>query len=280
MKIDGRRVASDVLGKLKVVLGRFVPPPALGIVVVGDDPVIERFVRIKKRAGEEIGVPIREFRFSKEITTEELRREVLACVSSNERLSGLIVQLPLPEHIDTTVILDLIPAELDVDVLAQNSMARFRSGTLPVLPPVVGAIQEILEREKFDVEGKDVLVIGRGKLVGAPAAIFFQHNGAHVTMIGRGVTRIEDLTKEADIIISGAGVPGLLRPEMLRPGVVLIDAGTSEQAGKLAGDADPRCEEVASIFTPVPGGVGPIAVSMIFKNLMVLASHRESARFA
>ena len=119
-----------------------------------------------------------------------------------------------------------------------------------------------------------MLILGHGRLVGAPAALLMRHNHAHVTVVDKQVEHLALLTREADIIISGVGQPGILLPEMLKRGVVLIDAGTSEDGGKIVGDADPRCAEIASLFTPVPGGVGPITVSMIFKNVSILAEHR------
>jgi methylenetetrahydrofolate dehydrogenase (NADP+)/methenyltetrahydrofolate cyclohydrolase len=138
------------------------------------------------------------------------------------------------------------------------------------LPPVAGAIVEIFVRNGVSASGKKAVVVGAGKLVGTPAAQLLRDLGAHVTVVTHTRGSLEEL-KDADIVVLGAGEPGLVKPEMLKQGVVLIDAGTSESSGKLAGDADPACAHVASVFTPVPGGVGPIAVAMIFKNLLTLA---------
>jgi methylenetetrahydrofolate dehydrogenase (NADP+)/methenyltetrahydrofolate cyclohydrolase len=128
------------------------------------------------------------------------------------------------------------------------------------------------------VSDKEALVLGYGKLVGVPASLLLRHNGAHVTVVDQVISNLAEHTRESDIIICGVGKPGLLKPEMLKPGVVVIDAGTSEAGGKIVGDADPSCALVASVFTPVPGGVGPIAVALIFKNLLVLASARAKAQ--
>lgn len=277
MLIDGRKIAEEVRAGLKRSVAQFSDQPLLlGIVVVGNDPVIESFVRIKKRVALELGISVEERRFADTIGTEELLREVTA-IGNRPDLDGLIIQLPLPRHVATDTILNAVRVDRDVDMLSRDAMARFREGTSKILPPVVGAIEEILERSAVSVHGKDVLILGHGRLVGDPASIFFRHNDAQVTVVGREVTRLGDLTREADIIICGAGQPGLLEPGMLKEGVVIIDAGTSEAGGKIVGDADPRCAEVASILTPVPGGVGPVAVAMIFKNLLILARERRRA---
>ena len=138
-----------------------------------------------------------------------------------------------------------------------------------VLAPVAGAIEEILERSTIDVRGKKCVVVGAGKLVGAPAAYLMRRLGSDVSVVTLESGSLDEL-KTADIVILGAGNPGFVTPEMIKEGVVLIDAGTSEQGGKVRGDADPACSEKAALFTPVPGGLGPIAVAMIFKNLLDL----------
>lgn len=274
MLIDGKAIAEDIREKTARAVRGFPVPPALAIVVVGENPVIESFVRIKKRVGEALGIPVVERRFPGDTPAETLIPDIRE-LAEDRTIAGIIIQLPLPPHLEPQKILDAVPPEKDVDMLSVESMARFRKGISPILPPVAGAIQEILERNGVAVAGKEVLIIGRGRLVGAPAELLFRHNNAHVTVVGRGVAQMNELLKEADIIVSGAGEPGLLKPEMLKQGVVVIDAGTSESGGKIVGDADPKCGEVASVFTPVPGGVGPIAVALIFKNLLVLAKNQH-----
>lgn len=275
MIIDGKAIAADIREKLTQRVKDFPVPPTLAIIVVGVDPVIESFVRIKKKIGESLGVSVLEYRFPASVEEGELLSAVRK-LGGNKSIDGIIVQLPLPPFISTDTILSAVPKEKDVDVLATASVAAFRRGDGVILPPIAGAIQEILERSGVAVHGKEVLILGRGRLVGVPAELLFRHNGAHVTMVGRGVAQLPELIREADIVVCGTGQPGLLRPEMLKQGAVVIDAGTSEAGGKIVGDADPRCAEVASIFTPVPGGIGPIAVALIFKNLFILAKRSHS----
>ena len=273
MFVDGNAIAEVLKQKIAKRVSAIGVSPVLGIVIVGNNPVTESFVRIKKRVAAEIGVVVKEFHFSETINTEELCKSV-AALSSDPLVDGVVIQLPLPRDIVAQSVLNAVPLEKDIDMLSHEASAEFRKGTANILPPVAGAIQEILEHHRIGVAGKDVLILGHGRLVGAPAALLMRHNHAHVTVIDKEVAHLAELSHEADIIISGVGQPGILQPEMLKHGVVLIDAGTSEDGGKIVGDANPRCAEVASLYTPVPGGVGPITVSMIFKNVSIVVEHR------
>ncbi len=270
MIIDGRKIASEIEQTLARTLLSFADKPNMAIVVVGKDPVIESFVRIKKRMGERLGVTVTEYIFDSGISEEDLISQILK-LAKDTNLTGIIIQLPLPASLNTQHILDAVPAMMDVDVLSSEAVSLFAKGESPVLPPVVSAIQEILERSQVHVANKEVLILGHGRLVGSPAAIFFRHNGAHVTVIDREIRDLASHVRESAIIICGVGKPGLITPDMLSPETVVIDAGTSESGGKIVGDCDPKCADVAGIFTPVPGGVGPIAVAMIFKNLCILS---------
>lgn len=279
MIIDGKQIANELRVVLQKSVAALSRPPALGIVIVGDDPVIESFVRIKKKYGESLGVSIREFRFDSNIAGETLKNEV-AMLSLRDDIDGVVVQLPLPASIDLQSILDAVPIAKDVDVLSHAAMVAFARGDAKIFPPVASAIEEILERHQVNVEGKEVLVLGHGRLVGKPVTILLQHNHAHVTVIDKPVADLALHVRESEIVISGVGIPALITPSMLSPNVVLIDAGTSEQGGRIVGDADPKCVDHARFFTPVPGGVGPVAVAMLFKNLVLLARMRDERQHA
>jgi methylenetetrahydrofolate dehydrogenase (NADP+) / methenyltetrahydrofolate cyclohydrolase len=234
--IDGKKIAEEII----VGLGDSLRGKRLGIVVGTEDPATLSFVKIKTQAAERLGV---------EMVQGELADLIKTC-------DGIIIQLP---HPDADALIAALPRDKDVDGIGKNPL---------VLSPVAAAIEEVLRRESGNLPGKRAVVVGHGRLVGAPAAELLRGLGAEVTVI-----ESEDSfapLKNADIVVLGAGVPGLVKPGDLKEGVVLIDAGTSEQGGKVAGDADPRCADIASVFTPVPGGIGPIAVAMIFKNLATL----------
>lgn len=182
---------------------------------------------------------------------------------------AVIVQLPLPSSIDTQAALDAIPRSQDADVLSSFAYEHFVSGNADALfPPVVAALEEVLERADVSPKDKHIVVVGKGRLVGEPVALWLSRFSS-VDTITRDSGDLS-LLKEADLVVLGAGEAGLVKPEHLKEGVVLIDAGTSESDGAIKGDADPSCATVASVFTPVPGGMGPIAVACLFKNVAAL----------
>ena len=276
MIIDGKQLAQAVEAQLLRSLSGIARPPLLALVVVGDDPVVERFVRIKVRMGERLGVSVRVIRCDATESGEEVAA-VIERLAADDAVDGVVLQLPLPSHMDTDALLNKIPIAKDVDVLARASIAAFAHGDAPVLPPVAGAVQHILEHAAVSVAGAEVLVLGHGRLVGMPVALLLRHNGAHVTVIDRPIADLATHVRESSVVVSGVGKAGLITPEMLTPGCVVIDAGSSESAGKTVGDVDPKCAEIAGFFTPVPGGVGPLTVAMLFKNLLILSRARQGS---
>lgn len=257
MIIDGKKLAADIVESLAQ---QHVRALRLGVLMSAGDAATESFIRIKSRVAERLGVVIVLQELATDATDAQALEALQELVASTQ---GIILQLPLPAGIDAAKLIEALPASHDVDGLTTGSFVR---------PPVAEAVQHILSISNIEVQGKKAVVLGAGRLVGAPSAVLLHELGAEVTTLVHGDSLMA--LQEADIVVLGAGEPGIVKPEMLKSGVVLIDAGTSESAGKLAGDADPACAEVASIYTPVPGGVGPIAVAMIFKNLFALAGGR------
>lgn len=260
MIIDGKAIAE----RIYVGLEQRSEKPRLGIVVVGNDPVIDSFVRIKRRNAERLGIPLVERRLDIQSTQEQVIDTVHALVLETD---GVIVQLPVPVHINTDAILHEIPLSHDVDGLSTQEGKRH------VFAPVAESIAEILKQYAIDVAEKKIVVVGNGRLVGTPSAAMLRMMGGDVTVVTREQQNA-DAIANADIVVLGAGDPHFLKPGMIKEGCVLLDAGTSESAGKVVGDADPTCAEKCTIFTSVPGGIGPIAVAMIFKNLYTLAERR------
>jgi len=273
MIIDGKKIANAIKTQLAQEAASFGEPPILGILQVGDDPVISRYIGMKKRFGEEIGVEVVVTQLPVD-STEEIILEAVEDLSKSSQGEhrGVIVQLPLPSNIRTEVVLDAVPLGADVDMLSSPARDNFEDGSSPILPPVVGAIAEILKLHHFELAGRRVVLVGYGRLVGQPVATWLRHENADVELLTKADDTLESL-KEAEMIISGTGVADLIKPEMVREGVVLVDVGTSEEAGELRGDIDPTCAIKASIYTPVPGGIGPLTVAMLFKNLLTLAAN-------
>lgn len=261
MIIKGRKIASQIKEELA-----FDTKPVFGVFEIVDgvsdeiQMATEKFVEIKKKFAEDVGVTVVEIKLPAKATTEEIVQEIKRRESE---FDGIIFQFPLPKHIDLDQVRNAIPPKKDIDVVGDRAREE---GAM--YPPVVGAFKEILDRNSIEVKEKKVVIIGRGELVGKPSVIYFEKEGADVVVLGRD-SDIKKETVDADILVLGAGVPGLITPDMIKEGVVILDAGTSEDQGKLAGDADPSCAEKASLFTPVPGGIGPITIAVLFKNLRV-----------
>jgi len=258
MIIDGKQIAADILARTKARAAKLSHRPKVVAIVGEETPATRSYLKIKERAAVEAGCAF----------------ETRALGSDYSDADAVIVQLPLPAGSDQKEILDAIPSEKDADVLSAFSRLQFENDELDTLvPPVAGAVAEILKAGKVDVKEKRAVVIGSGWLVGAPVAILFAQLGADVSTITLEAGDL-GMLKDADLIVSGAGSPGLIKPEMIKEGVVLIDAGTSESSGKVVGDADPACAAKCSLFTPVPGGVGPIAVAKLFENAVLLAERK------
>lgn len=247
--------------------------PVLAILSVGTHPSTASFVKIKKKYAEAVGIEIKEFNFSEVDGEESLISRINSL--SEETVDGIIVQLPLPSSYSAKAVLDIIPEHLDVDVLGASASATFERAGTPV-PPVAGAVAHILRDTNTRLENKNVVVVGRGKLVGVPVSVWFMHHDVtpRIIDIATDEEMKKELFKEADIVISGAGSPKMLKPDYFREGVVLLDAGTSEQGGVLFGDCDPACEKIASVFTPVPGGIGPLTVAYLFENVIASAEKK------
>lgn len=257
--VDGKRIANEIIVSLQKERANQPPVLRLGVLMGEQDAASASFVKIKERVADKLQVVVVRETVGEAATTAQAVRAL-------ERLAnhcaGVIVQMPLPPQINLGEVLDALPAEKDVDAVSEKKTV--------VRAPVAEAISEVLVRGGIAASNKKVVVVGAGKLVGVPAADLFRQLGSHVTVITRNEGSLMEL-QDADIVVLGAGDPGFVTPEMLKEGVILIDAGTSESSGRVVGDATPECAKVASVFTPVPGGIGPIAVAMIFKNLFVLA---------
>lgn len=271
MLVDGKKIANEIKESLRQEVVKLGRVPVLSIIYVGSDPAIESFIKIKKRFGEEMGVQIEIHRFGQKISGEELKKEIEKISGQSD---GVIVQLPLSQHLDTDSILNAIPLEKDVDVLSKKAMEMFEKGDSAVFPPVAGAIKEIFDRYNVDMRSKKIVIIGKGRLVGQPTISWLKREGIEPVALEEG-DDVEREIRDADIIISGAGSPGLIKLEMIKEGVIIIDAGTSESKGKICGDADPACADKASVFTPVPGGIGPMTVAILFRNLITLLKNNQ-----
>ncbi len=265
MIIDGKALAEKLYGELAEERKKF-GDLTLGHLLTEISPVTASYARIKERGAERLQIKM----VRTELPPGSSTDDALAAIKNlAETTDGVIPQLPIVQGIDVESVINAVPKEKDVDVLSLAAVAEFEKGGWPAIPPVPAALAYILKESGVDVRGKNLVCVGGGRLVGKPAAVLFKQLGANVTTLIKG-DDVASKTREADIIILGAGVAGLLKTDMVKDGVAVVDAGTSEQGGKVVGDADPSIAEKCSVFTPVPGGVGPVAIAMIYKNLFAL----------
>lgn len=264
MIIDGRKIADEVYASLSERVKRLGRPPRLVIVSCAPNFETQKYLALKQKKADMVGIETRLVVLGETSTTEEF---VHAIHSALPIADGVIVQLPLPLTVDKEVIVQAVPPVYDVDALNSN--------TTEILSPVVCAIQEILTQNEINPVDAQVTILGSGKLVGLPAYRWFVAHGSHVSLVTSDTSDVVHYTKNADIIVCGAGVPGLLTPDMITEGVVIIDAGTSEDGGELRGDAHPDCALKARLFTPVPGGVGPLTIAMLLRNVVDCAEYHN-----
>lgn len=267
MLIDGKKIAKELKEKLSTEL-LFSTPKKVCFVVFGGNTATEQFVKMKSQVAERVGISVSLKKYNNIKTTADavkLVREIGA-----ESYDGIVVQLPLSTGIDTQTVLDEIPPLKDIDVLGTVAKESYAKGRMNRTPPVAQAVREIIEACNVKLTGKKIVVAGQGRLVGEPVHLMLNRMKLLHDVIDIHTSEKEKLSlyNTADVIISGMGVPHNIKPEMIKKGVVLIDAGTGEQAGKLVGDIDPTCESKASFMTPVPGGIGPVTIISLLRNLL------------
>lgn len=268
--LDGKKLAEKIFEDMKGEIQKCAEKLRLAIVVVGSDPVVEKFINEKKKRGNEIGIDTRIYPFETSITTNELRKRIAEIVHE-KRNTGVIIQLPLPSHINRQYILNAIPPEKDVDMLSARAVGNFVVGKSTIDPPIVGAIRALFAAYAIDYRAKHIAILGAGNLVGKPVALWLMNEKATFSMVEKDFSDAKELLARADIIISGIGKPKFITEDMVKDGVVVVDAGTSEAQGKIVGDVDfESVSKKASYITPVPGGMGPVTIAMIFKNILTL----------
>ncbi len=245
----------------------------LVVVLVGDDKPSATYVNKKAQAAKRVGMEFELIKL-KENTTE---KEILKKLKQTQKTaSGVIVQLPLPKHLNTQKIINKIKLKKDVDVLTKKGNKKLKQNKLPFLPPTPGAIISILKELKINLKNKKVTLLGRGKLVGQPLEIILKNMKVATTVCDSQTTNNIEACQAADIIISGVGKKDLVRGNMIKPGAIVIDAGVDFENGKMYGDVNiDEALKKASWVTPTPGGVGPITVARLLLNTLIAAENQK-----
>jgi len=269
--INGRRVRDEILERVKSEIEKLSFTPKFCDVVVGDDPASLQYVRMKNKTAEVLGIVPVDARMSASCTTEELITKIEE-LNNIEYMAGIIVQLPLPEHIDRDRVLRVIDPNLDVDCINPENSKIFYQGGETYVFPTARAVFAVLENISFSVSKKKVTMIGRGELVGRPVSYFLEKLGAEVFIIDSTKKDVDQILKNSDLIISACGKRGIVTKENIKKGVVVIDAGASDADGSVVGDIDfESLLGITSFISPVPGGVGPVTVAMLFDNVLMSA---------
>lgn len=276
--IDGKALAQQIRGELAEDVKELVDKgvtPGLATVLVGDDPASAVYVRSKRKACAEVGIKAWDHDLPASTPQQQLL-DLLADLNADEAVHGILVQLPLPEHIDEAVILDAVGPRKDADGFHPYNQGRLLAGGDVVAPATPAGIQILLDRSNVEVSGADIVIVGRSNIVGKPLAVLLMQKGqtanATVTVCHTGTRDLGGHTRRADILVAAIGRAHAITAPMVKPGAVVIDVGINRTDDGLVGDVDfEAVKEVASKITPVPGGVGPMTIAALLSNTVTLA---------
>jgi methylenetetrahydrofolate dehydrogenase (NADP+)/methenyltetrahydrofolate cyclohydrolase len=275
--IDGRKIQKKILVKVEkqvLKLKNKNITPKLVVILVGDDKPSQTYVRKKGQTAQKIGINFLLKKFPKKIKEEDLVENLLKIQMKHEP-DGLIVQLPLPKHLNQARILNTVQTQIDIDCLTNENMGRLTLKNKLIDPPTPGAVLEILKNLKINLKGKNVVIIGSGILVGRPLSLLLMDMGATVTVCNSSTKNLKERCLNSDIIVSGAGKKHIVTQDMVNENTIVIDAGVSFEKNKMYGDVDAKnVAKVAKYVTPTPGGVGPITIAKLLENLIILTNYK------
>lgn len=273
--IDGKAVSKRIKSEVAqevVELKKHGISPGLAVVIVGDDPASKIYVANKKKACEEVGIYSAEFALPKETTQTDLL-ELIKTLNKDEKINGILVQSPVPDGIDESAIVEEIDPIKDVDAFHPYNVGKIMIGDYKFLPCTPAGIIELINSTGVEISGKNCVVIGRSDIVGKPMAMLLLHNNGTVSICHSKTKNLKEMCLSADILVSAVGKANFVTADMVKDGAVVIDVGMNRnESGKLCGDVDfENIKDKASFITPVPGGVGPMTISMLMKNTVTAA---------
>jgi methylenetetrahydrofolate dehydrogenase (NADP+)/methenyltetrahydrofolate cyclohydrolase len=298
--LDGAAIAAaikqEVAEEVKLLAAQGIRP-GLAAVLVGNVPASQIYVRSKVQSCAELGIYSDLIAPPETVTTEEMM-DLVAALNSRDEIDGILIQLPLPAHVDAKALLDAVSPAKDVDGFHPVNAGRLQAGRPALAPCTPAGVIEILERSGIPIEGKHAVVVGRSDIVGKPAAMLLLHQNATVTICHSKTRNLGEVTRQADILVAAIGRPGFIAPEMVKPGAVIIDVGINritdraefdrffagnekreaafaKRGSVIVGDVDPRAFELSSAYTPVPGGVGLLTIAMLMANTVRAAKMRR-----
>ncbi len=276
--IDGKAISAatrlDIKAQVDALKAKGVTP-GLAVIIVGDDPASRVYVNNKKKACAELGIMSEEYALPAETTEAELI-ELIETLNARGDIDGILCQLPLPKHLDEKTVINTISPDKDVDAFHPVNVGKIMIGDYSFLPCTPAGVMELLKRSDIDVCGKNCVVIGRSNIVGKPQAMLLLHANATVTICHSRTENLAEICRQADVIVAAVGKAYFVTADMVKEGAVVIDVGMNRNSdGKLCGDVDfDAVSKKASAITPVPGGVGPMTITMLMKNTLTAAKAR------
>ncbi len=269
--IDGKKVSAEVKERVRQqtlqLKNDYNITPGLAVVIVGDDPASRVYVNNKKKACEVVGFKSEEYALPAKTTQEELL-DLVKTLNTKEDINGILVQLPLPKHLDDKAVIEAIDPKKDVDAFHAVNVGKIMLGEYDFLPCTPAGVMEMLHSYDIPVEGKECVVIGRSNIVGKPMGMLLLHENGTVTICHSRTKNLAEVCRRADILVAAVGIPKFVKADMVKDGAVVIDVGMDrDENGKLCGDVDfENVKDKCSFITPVPGGVGPMTISTLMKN--------------
>ena len=279
--IDGKALAaqirSDLAGRVLELKGTSLVP-GLAVVIVGDDAASRLYVNMKKRACDELGIYSREHALPASATQDELL-DIVHSLNEDPSIHGILVQLPLPKHLDEQAVIEAIRPEKDVDGLHPQNLGALVAGRDGFVPCTPAGIIKLIKSTGTEIQGKECVMVGRSNIVGKPTALLLLREHGTVTICHSRTVDLPARCRQADILVAAVGKPALIKGDMVKPGAVVIDVGTNRVDGKLVGDVEfGAAREVAGHITPVPGGVGPMTIAMLMENTVRAAVWMQENR--
>lgn len=277
--IDGKQISADVKAAIaeetKTMKEKGIEV-GLAVVIVGNDPASKVYVRNKKLACEAVGFASYEYALPEETTEEELL-ELVDKLNNDPKINGILVQLPLPSHLNDKVIIDNIRPEKDVDAFHPVNVGKIMIGDYSFLPCTPAGVMELIKSTGIEVSGKECVVIGRSNIVGKPMSMLLLHQSGTVTICHSKTKNLKEICSKADILVAAVGRAKMVTADYIKEGAVVIDVGMNrDENGKLCGDVDfEDCKDKAGYITPVPGGVGPMTIAMLMKNTLTAAKQQN-----
>ncbi len=272
--MDGNAVAEKIQSTISYTLSKNPNTKVtLATVLIGDDPASKLYVGMKEKRAAAIGIQSKHVELAGDISMSQASEEIIK-LAKDPNIHGILIQLPLPEQLDTHKIIDLLPPEKDVDGLSKNNLGKLMRGTSGLVPCTPLGVMRILEHYEIETSGKRAVVIGRSTLVGLPQVLLLSRKGtdATVTLAHSRTSNIAEFTKSADIVVAAAGIAHLVKQEHIKPGASVIDVGVTRTENGIRGDVDfDAVQSIAGAITPMPGGTGPMTVACLLENTLYAA---------